>query len=132
MNYFNAFPEFYYVAPELQRPHHSDSFHGFTENDLNDFPQKMSMPSPTYDNQLRPDLLIRTTTPAETIKRIVMPKKVVKSSGIAERTPENANSTKTQEQGNSHRFSPYPGDIDTPRRSERVASKRAKRCSSFV
>lgn len=131
MKYFNAFPEFYYVAPELQRPHDSDSFYGFTEEDLNELPQKIALPSPIYDIQLTSDILIRTTTPAETIKRFIMPKKTVKFTGIPDPTSENANSTRTKQQGNGHRFSPYSADIDTPRRSERVAAKRTKRCSSF-
>lgn len=131
MKYFYAFAEFYYVAPELQRPHDSDSFYGFTEEDLNELPKKISLPSPIYDIQLTSDLLIRTTTPTETIKRIIMPKQVVKFTGIPDRTSENANSTRTNQQGNGHRFSPYTADIDTSRRSKRVASKRTKRSSSF-
>lgn len=107
-------------------------FHGFTEDDVNEWPQKVALPLPIYDIQLTPDLFIRTTAPAEAIKQIIMPKKVVKLTGIPEETASNAVPARTERKKNGHRFSPHPGDeVENPRRSERVAAKRTKRCSSI-
>lgn len=118
----------------MQQPQDTDSFYGFNEQDLNDFPQKIPLPLPIFDIQLAPDLHIRTTTPAEAIKKIIVPKKVAKSTDIPDQSPEKKNSTrKRKQQGNGQRFSPYPENVYTSiRRSERVASKRSKRCSSFI
>ncbi|XP_055313517.1 ribosomal protein S6 kinase alpha-4-like isoform X1 [Sitodiplosis mosellana] len=119
--------QFYYIAPELQRQPTKEWFYGFTEEDLNALPGPIPLPPPVYDIQLSSDLFIRTTTPAETIKKIILSKKVVSF-----REEENTSPTRTEQQNGDYRYSPYPTNTDSAlRRSERMASKRTKRSYSF-
>lgn len=84
------------------------------------------------------DLFIRTTTPVEVLKQMIVPKKTVHFADVIHFAEEDdASPIRTRQRPSDQRHSPYPAKdtpVETgpvPRRSERVASKRTTRCSSI-
>lgn len=72
---FNEFAEFYYIAPEL-RKQSFEPFLGFTDDDLNDFPERIQLhPEEEYTSlQLGDGTFIRTKFVSEIIMKFAMEK----------------------------------------------------------
>lgn len=128
---FSLFPEFYFIAPELQGDF--EVFHGFTEDDVNAMPGKIPMELPEYQIQLKADLFIRTTTPEEILKQLIVPKRSkVRFAETPETIDDSVGPIRTKQRKHDQRHNPYATETDTgPRRSERVAKKRIRRSNSI-